>query len=73
MDFMLGKKGFFFFTDHIYGTCRTAMPTCNNFDYVNYFTCLKDRLFVAYGLQLLPVFNYGRVKSGEELHILTIL
>jgi hypothetical protein len=21
----------------------------------------------------LPVFNYGRVKSGEELHILTIL
>ena len=41
--------------------------------YVNYFISLKSRLFGEYRLQLLPVLNYGTIKVGEELNILTIL
>ena len=67
------KSSFFFCTDQKSRTCRKAMPVCNNIDYVNYFVSSKSRLFGAYRLQLLPVFNCGAIKVGEEMHILTIL
>jgi hypothetical protein len=73
MDFMLGKK-FFFFTDHKSQACRKAMPAVTvSTTYVNYFISLKTRLFGAYRLQLLPMLSYGTIKVGEELNILTIL